>query len=280
MRKGSCCMYATGIISAHLLIVGIALFVGGVFQTMIHNKLKAEIKLTEGSKVFASWKNPPPPIFLEFFFFNVTNPEEFLKGEAKPRVTEMGPYTYRQYRPKRNVTFVDNGMKVAAYTQKSFVFVPEKSVGDPSVDQVTTVNIPAVVVMNKIKGAGFWASTAFSMFMNSIGSTMFMTHTVNELLWGFKDPLLTRLRTIKPEVEQFFGLMYNKNGSDDGEFVYHTGEHNYMDFGRIYTWQGKKVLTFWGTNQSNMINGSDGSGFHAFLSKEERLNVFAPDLCR
>lgn len=51
----------------------------------------------------------------------------------------------REYRPKHNVLFVDNGTKVAACTPKFFVFVPEKSVGDPSVDTVTTVNIPAVV---------------------------------------------------------------------------------------------------------------------------------------
>lgn len=52
---------------------------------------------------------------------------------------------FREYRPKANVTFVENGTKVAALTPKTFVFVPEKSAGDPSVDLVTTVNIPAVV---------------------------------------------------------------------------------------------------------------------------------------
>ncbi|KAG1962712.1 lysosome membrane protein 2 isoform X2 [Pimephales promelas] len=280
MRKGSCCMFSSGVIGALLLVSGIALFVSGVFQTFIHNKLKREITLTEGSKVFATWKNPPPPVFMQFFFFNVTNPDAFLTGEAKPRLTEMGPYTYREYRPKHNVSFVENGTKVAAYTPKYFVFVREKSVGDPSVDMVTTVNIPAVAVMNRIKGMGFWVSSGISIYMGSIGTTMFMTHTVDELLWGFKDPLLTRLRTIKPDTDENFGLMLNKNGSDDGEFVYHTGEQNYLDFGRIYTWKGQKMLSFWKTNQSNMINGSDGSSFHTFLTKEERLNVFTPDLCR
>lgn len=143
----------------------------------------------------------------------------------------------RQYRPKRNVTFVDNGTKVSAYTPKTYVFLPEKSVGDPDFDMVTTVNIPAVVrhfhthtnlfiifiviivitslsllkqaVMNKIKGAGFWVSSGISMYMGSIGTTMFMTHTVNELLWGFKDPLLSRLKTIRPEVDEHFGLLLN-----------------------------------------------------------------------
>lgn len=40
------------------------------------------------------------------------------------------------------------------------------------------------------------------------------------------------------------------------------------------------MMSFWATNQSNMINGTDGSAFHPFLTKEERLNVFTPDLCR
>lgn len=47
------------------------------------------------------------------------------------------------------------------------------------------------------------------MYMGSIGTTMFMTRTVDELLWGFKDPLLTRLKTIKSDTEEYFGLMYN-----------------------------------------------------------------------
>lgn len=40
---------------------------------------------------------------------------------------------------------VANGSKVSAYNTKSFVFLREKSVGDPSVDSITTVNIPSWV---------------------------------------------------------------------------------------------------------------------------------------
>lgn len=53
-----------------------------------------EITLTEKSKVFDSWKNPPPPVYMEYYFFNVTNPEEFLAG-GKAAVKQIGPYTYR-----------------------------------------------------------------------------------------------------------------------------------------------------------------------------------------
>ncbi|KAM9450696.1 lysosome membrane protein 2-like [Clarias gariepinus] len=279
MRCKTCLIYASIITGAVMIITGIGIILGGDLQKRIEEKLKGEITLTEGSKVFDTWKNPPPPVFMEFFLFNVTNPDEFLTGN-KPRLTHMGPYTYREYRPKDNVTFVENGAKVSALTPKTFVFVPEMSAGDPSVDLVTTVNIPAVAVMNKLKDASFWYKSPVAFIMTQVKSTMFMTHTVDELLWGYKDSLLTRLHASKPEIDENFGLMLYKNGSSDGEFVYYTGEDNYLDYGRIDTWKGEKFLSFWATNQSNMINGTDGSAFHPFLTKKERLNVFTADLCR
>lgn len=51
----------------------------------------------------------------------------------------------REYRPRENVTFLENGTKVYALNPKSFVFVREKSAGDPEVDIVRTINIPYVV---------------------------------------------------------------------------------------------------------------------------------------
>lgn len=40
---------------------------------------------------------------------------------------------------------VENGTRVSAYNTKKFVFLREKSVGDPAVDLITTLNIPAWV---------------------------------------------------------------------------------------------------------------------------------------
>ncbi|KAM4527350.1 lysosome membrane protein 2-like isoform 2-T2 [Odontesthes bonariensis] len=278
MTRRYCSIYVVGIICAHLLVIGIALVATQVFRNLMHNRLKKEIVLVEGSRVFESWKTPPPPVFMEFFFFTVTNVDEVLQG-GKAVVKQVGPYTYREYRYKENVTMVDDGTKVSAYNTKSFVFLREKSVGDPAVDNITTVNIPAWAVMNKVKGS-FFKSTMVSIWMNSLRSGLFTTRTVDELLWGYEDPLLARVASSNPEVEKVFGLMYKKNGSNDGEFVFHTGEQNYLDYGRIETWKGQRQVNFWSSNESNSIVGSDGGAFHPLLDKNERIYVFTPDLCR
>lgn len=167
--------------------------------------------------------------------------------------------THREYRPRENISFLENGTKIYALNPKSFVFVPEKSAGNPEVDIVRTVNIPFVVrhflthalnmalfsqlycdikhslitkvtvtwfiakrnashycfyfcpqaVMNELNSYSFILRSLVSMYINSLGVEIFLTRTVHEVLWGFKDPLLSKIHNLKPEVDEHFGLMWN-----------------------------------------------------------------------
>lgn len=63
-------------------------------------------------------------------------------------------------------------------------------------------------VMNELNSYSFFLRTVVSMYMNSLGIEVFMTRTVHEVLWGFKDPLLTKIHSMKPEVDEHFGLMW------------------------------------------------------------------------
>lgn len=40
------------------------------------------------------WRTTPVPLYLHFYFFNLTNPLEFGNG-SKPLLEEIGPYCYR-----------------------------------------------------------------------------------------------------------------------------------------------------------------------------------------
>lgn len=43
---------------------------------------------------------------------------------------------------------------------------------------------------------------------------------------------------------------------------------------------GHRKMNWWSSNQSNMINGTDGAVFHPLINRNELLYIFAADLCR
>uniref|UniRef100_W5KRP1 Lysosome membrane protein 2-like n=1 Tax=Astyanax mexicanus TaxID=7994 RepID=W5KRP1_ASTMX len=272
----SCCIYSTGLLSILVLIAGIALVLSHVFPTALNNRIKNEVVLENGTEAYAVWQDPPAPVYMQFYFFNLTNPGEMLKGE-RPAVMEVGPYTYREYRPMENVTFMENGTKVAAVNPKTYVFEPNMSRGSED-DLIRTVNIPAVTVMEMYKDSMF--AWAIADLMTGFNVELFVTRTVGELLWGYEDILLKELKKLKPSLDPYFGLFYKMNTTDDGEYVFFTGKQDYRDFARIDQWRGNSSLDWWNTPECNMINGTNGASFHPIISKTERLYMFSSDLCR
>lgn len=62
--------------------------------------------------------------------------------------------------------------------------------------------------MNELNSYNFIMRTLVSVYMRSLGVELFVTRTVHEILWGFKDPILSKVHTYKPEVDEYFGLMW------------------------------------------------------------------------
>ncbi|XP_034458494.1 lysosome membrane protein 2c [Hippoglossus hippoglossus] len=277
MLLKSCCIYSTGVFSMLFLIAGIALVLSNVFPHFVQSMVKKKVVLENGTETFEAWENPPAPIYMQFYFFNVTNPLEVLDGD-RPAVVEIGPYTYREYRPMEQVNFLDNDTKVAAVNTKTYIFQPNMSRG-PESELIRTVNIPAMTVMDSVKDSAFEANV-ISAYMKSTGEELFTTRTVGELLWGYEDPLLKALHLVRPEVDVVFGLFSKSNASNDGDYVFFTGRQNYKDFSRVDTWNGESSLNWWTSDECNMINGTNGAFFHPVLTKNETLYMFTSDLCR
>jgi hypothetical protein len=55
------------------------------------------------------WQDPPIQPHLKVYFFNLTNAKEVFEGVSKPRLIEVGPYTYTQKWIKQNISWHENG---------------------------------------------------------------------------------------------------------------------------------------------------------------------------
>ncbi|XP_037607909.1 lysosome membrane protein 2c [Sebastes umbrosus] len=277
MQQKSCCIYTSGVFSLLLLISGIALVLSNVFPHFLQSMVEKEVVLKNGTEAFEAWENPPAPVYMQFYFFNLTNPLEVLDGD-RPAVIEIGPYTYREYRPMEQVDFHDNGTKVAAVNTKTYIFQPNMSRG-PESDLIRTVNIPAMTAMEQFKDSPFMANL-ISSYMKDADEGLFTTRTVGELLWGYEDTLLKALKLLKPDLDDVFGLFYKSNASNDGEYVFFTGQQDYNDYARVDTWNGDSKLNWWTSDVCNMINGTNGASFHPVINKNETIYIFSSDLCR
>ncbi|XP_026029791.1 lysosome membrane protein 2c [Astatotilapia calliptera] len=275
----SCCVYSVGVVSVLMLILGISLVLTSVFPHLVQSMVKKQVILKNDTDAFEAWKDPPAHIYMQFYFFNLTNPQEVLDGE-RPAVVEIGPYTYREYRPMEQIDFQDNGTKVTAVNTKTYIFQRNMSRG-PESDLIRTVNIPAMTVMERLKDK-FIEANLISAYMKGTGQGLFTTRSVGELLWGYEDGLLKALKTIThdPDLDDVFGLFYKNNASNDGEYVFFTGQQNYRDFSRVDTWKGESSLNWWTSDECNMINGTIGTGFHPVITKNDMLYIFSSDLCR
>lgn len=62
--------------------------------------------------------------------------------------------------------------------------------------------------MNEMSTYNFFVKNLISFYMKNLGIEMFETRTVHEVLWGYKHPLLSKIHALKPDVDEYFGLMW------------------------------------------------------------------------
>ncbi|XP_067848532.1 lysosome membrane protein 2-like [Heptranchias perlo] len=269
-----------GVFALCCFITFVVLIVKDDFTNIVEDRIKEQAKLKMNSEAYKNWKDPPASVYLQFFMFHVENQLQILEGE-RPIVRQIGPYTYKEIRHRTNVSLFDNAT-ISAVTPRTFIFEPLMSVGDPKNDSVTTINIPFIALLRMLKYSGMVKKIGASILFTLRSRTLFHTRSVDELLWGYEDPILKLGHKLLPSFikDCRFGLFYGMNGTNDGEYVFNTGKNDYMEFTKIITWKGQKSLSWWTSNSSNMINGTDGASFHPLIKKDETLYLFASDICR
>ncbi|XP_064481988.1 lysosome membrane protein 2-like isoform X2 [Ornithodoros turicata] len=251
------------------------------------------MQLREGTETFEKWSNVQVPIYMSFYLFNITNPEEFMNG-SKARLEQVGPFVYREYRKKDVQGFNNPRGTVQYYDRKSFVFEPAMSAGSEE-DAVYVINVPLVAVAAMTRKhlpdmAAPLIMPILEAMMRKYNETLALRREVGEMLFrgyevGMMKDLMRLAKAFLPNLDNplrnnTFGLFYGKNNTNDGLYSVYTGVDDPQKFAKLEEWRNYKQLPYWTGPTCNMINGTDGGQFPPFVSKNATLYVFSTDLCR
>jgi len=268
-------------------LLGVCFIIGGLlvvllFRGFVNQLIMNEIPIKNGSAVAAAWKDPPVRPLMKLYFFNTTNPKGFLRGE-KPSLVEMGPYTYEEQWNKVNVKWSQNGTRVSYQLKKTYNFRRDLSAG-PETDRVTLPNVPMFASISQMRWAGKLVQQALGSMLEILRQEVFNSTAVGDIIWGYEHPLIKLGNDVLPPEKKLpfdeFGFFVDKNGSTGGVFEAMTGSDRVMDVGKVVSFNGKKQLDFWSTEECNAIKGTDGSIFHPDVTKNETLYIFNRDLCQ
>ncbi|KAF1760520.1 hypothetical protein GCK72_008769 [Caenorhabditis remanei] len=199
------------------------------------------------------------------------NPDEFMNG-AIPEVSGSGPYVFDKKLENRVVS-AENGTCEISEILSRISSMSRSRVRRKFVEAASTEGMKAA------------ATTLLSQ-------TAFLEVEVEELLFeGYKDPFLDKVCEIPfmnfvceaiLDVPERIGLFFEANNTASKMYEIDDGTRDPTNLGKILKYDEEPLLdeTWWSTEESLKIRGTDGSLFHPFLSKNEKLYVYVAELCR
>ncbi|KAK6640143.1 hypothetical protein RUM44_011829 [Polyplax serrata] len=269
-------------------VSGVSFILFGLFLLLFWEETQEKIvsqkfRLSRTSKTYEPWIKSRVPIYVQYYFFNWTNPTDLKDANYKPQLTEVGPYKFWERIEKVNVTWNKNGT-VSYQRLRKWYFDPVGSKGRLT-DKITTINVIALMAANMGKPMPLFGKV-FMGIMISITQKILVTKTVSELLFeGYIDPLLSAGRgwpsTSSKVPYDKFGWFYKRNGSTtfDGIYNVQTGENGMEHFGAVALWNFKNQTSFYEGN-CGQVKGSGGEYWPWKRRRETDIYLFSSDLCR
>lgn len=222
-------------------------------------------RLEQGTDFYENWMNPDEPMKFNIYVFNLTNEKEFMAGDEKANLQEIGPYVYTlkvgrtiHAMNKKNMTYTNN---------RNFMFRPELSNGlDASTDLINHINLPKLLM----KASGALVNGIFDFLAEveifSDAAELVDQHTVHEYLWGYDYDMLEVVQSFDETKSSKFGMMEDQNGTVSQEtllpeplsyfapkYTVLTGQTNPSDLLKLVSFNGEKHLGCWKNSESGKL---------------------------
>lgn len=299
MNAGNKLRVALGI---GLISVFLGCFMGWYgFRSLFEYAIRKKAMLVNGTKGFASWRQPTSRtnVYLQFFMFNVTNGDDVRDNGARPILHEVGPFSFKEQSLRSNLHWTEDE-SILNYTEAiHYMFDEETSgVGLSPDTEIITLNLPLLLMHIKAQNSMSFSFITSGVGLESAVENVFQRVAVRDLLFdGLRSEFLANMPGFaldalcsltgscgtdqdiaKMKEGRFRPAKYNGSASDP--LGVYTGAGDWSKFGKVYSYKGSTELSYWNSSYCNMLNGTDGKIYPPGMYHQQRIYVFNTNLCR
>ncbi|KJH49061.1 CD36 family protein [Dictyocaulus viviparus] len=286
-----------------LLIGSIAVVVGIITLTVIDGIVNGKVLSSDyigyedfnGSKRLNSmtlkWIRPQYSMQQQIWLFDLVNEAEVIRG-AKPKVQQIGPYTFMEHQWKSPYWFNKNFTSISYRNNHVYFYNSSLSCAECSLSR--RIVIPNVVFQKLVDFAmqGTKQKMLVTLALTVLkAESPFINVTVEEALFkGYHDPLIDLIcksvvfknlcNVVK--IPEAIGFFYGQNETDDGLYEVSTGFTDAFRIGKVLTYNNMTIMpdSKWDSTDAGEIRGTDGQLFPPFLKENQDLEIFAGSICR
>ncbi|XP_049287128.1 sensory neuron membrane protein 1 [Anopheles funestus] len=285
-----------GLICVFVLVCGMV-FSYGIFPAILRFMIKQNVLLKPGTQIRDMFEKIPFPLDFKLHIFNVTNPDDIMRG-GKPRVKDIGPLYFEEWKEKYDT--VDNVEEdTLTFTlRNTWIFRPDLSA--LTGEEIVTVPHPLIMgvlltVQRDREAMMPLVKKGINILFNPLESAFLKVRIMDLLFDGIyidcssQDFAAKALCSgmdsegaVSPYNEthykfSFFGM---RNHTEAGRWVVYRGVKNIRDLGRVVSYNDETEMDIWDGDECNQYEGTDSTIFPPFLTKQDRLWAWSPEICR
>eukprot|EP00890_Picochlorum_soloecismus_P006365 jgi/Picsp_1/672/NSC_00667-R1_scavenger receptor class member 2 len=209
---------------------------------------------------------------VKFYMMNLTNAKGVRLGDV-PVVEEVGPYTFVKKRPRGEIEWSKDGKSVEFLEGTEHYFLRNLSVGGLD-DVMTTLNIPLVGALEVVMARSpSRVSPVLQLVLRILEgwsdkhmTGIFTSRSVRELLFGYEDPLLSKLSHIIPGFDSKFELIPNVTYENGDQMRMMTGADSLENVAEMTVWKGVENVGAW--EEEEKVRGTNGMQFAPSITQD------------
>ncbi|XP_065358600.1 protein peste-like isoform X2 [Calliphora vicina] len=282
---------------AKYLFVVFAIFLAlvGVFCTVfskifVNRFIDSYMELRPGNKIVDMWTSPDVNVTIDLYFFNWTNSDDFFTPNVKPKLEEIGPYSFLEV-PQKEIFKWHPENNTLDYGKKHYYYFDKDKSKRQLDDKLVTVNALLVAAASKTRDWSYMKRTVVDMALRLYQNGIVWKRTAEEFFFkGFEDNIVNLLSIFPSSFRSAMGIfvpwdrigfIYGRNGSTDllGTHTIGTGVGNMEEFGQLLLWNGKNYSEYF-PQECSAVKGSPGEFQKTNLKKNESIQYFFTDFCR